>query len=193
MSAAHVVRRIAKDWETEIARPVLVALVTALAFFMFSLLFAPVRRFLFDDTVPYSVYCTAETYSTPNDLTKARTEFLLINTTDRSLSRADLQKELSNGGDSLHGPSPDVHLVYARGIGQVDSATEDTSFNKDKGGVDVMREGQNVLVQPRQLNPRAILRVNIDVSGLDPVEISRAAHGGVPFQIESYEQGCYTR
>ena len=185
-------RRIAKDWETEIARPVLVAAITALAAFMFSLLFAPVRRFLFNDTVPYPIYCTAETYSTSADHSQARTEFLLINTTDRILNRADLQKELSNAGEGLRGPSPDIRLVYIRSMGSVERAEEDKAFNAAKGSVDVKQEGHDVVVQPQHFNARAILRVNIDVSGLDSALISRAARG-VLFRIESYEQECYTR
>ncbi len=189
----RALRRTFKDWEAEIARPVLIAIVTGFAGFMFSLLFAPVRRFLFNDTVPYPIYCTAETYSTSADFTSARTEFMLINTTDRGLSRSDLEKELSGGGEGLHGPSPDLRLVYTRGIGHVVHAEGDGPFNAGKGDVNARQDGQDVIVQPQHFRPRAMLRVNVDVTGLDPIEIKRAAHTIVPFRIELYEQGCYTR
>jgi hypothetical protein len=61
VGAGRAIRRVFRGWETEIARPVLVALLTGFVFFLFSLVFAPVRRFLFASTVPYPIYCTAET------------------------------------------------------------------------------------------------------------------------------------
>jgi hypothetical protein len=188
-------RRIFKDWESEIARPVMVALLIAFTGFLFSLLFAPVRRFLFNSTVPYPIYCTAETYSLPDDLTSARTELLLINTTDEIWSRSKLERELLNAGNGLGPPSPDLWLHYKRGYGTVVRAESDMT-NGEKGQVDVhtQGDGRNVVVSPQLFKARAILRVIIDVTGLeDRSPITRAAHNIVPFRIDEYEQACYTR
>jgi hypothetical protein len=194
---AQAFGRTFKNWEAEIARPVVVAIITALALFTFSLLFAPVRQFLFDDTVPYPIYCTAETYSmptTPTDFTSARTEFLFINMTDRDLSRSDLEKELSGAGGGPRGASPDLLFVYTRGTyGRVVGAKADEQFNAGKGELAVRLKSQDVIVEPRHFKARATLRVNVDVIDLDNVEIKRAAHKFVLFQIEHYEQACYTR
>jgi hypothetical protein len=190
--AALALRRTFVNWEVEIARPVLVAVTSTFVLFAFSLLFSPVRRFLFSDTVPYPIYCTAEVYSLPTDHTSVRTELLLINTTDRRLSRADLERELS-GESGLDGPSPDITLVYTRGIGRVTTAMADAAYNDGKGEVSVSLSGNDVVVKPKHFNPRAVIRVVIDITGWDAVEVSRAAHDVVPFRIEDYEQGCYSR
>jgi hypothetical protein len=173
----------------------MVALLIAFTGFLFSLLFAPVRRFLFNSTVPYPIYCTAETYSSSDDFRSARTELLLINTTDETWSRSKLEHELQNAGDGLGHPSPDLWLHYNRGYGTVAQAESDLT-NKDKGEVLVHppADGEDVVVSPQLFKPRAILRVIIDVTGLqDGTQITRAEHSIVPFDMDEYEQGCYTR
>jgi len=181
-------RRAFEEWEKEIVRPIFVTLATAFVLFSLSLLFAPVRQFLFDHRVPYPIYCTAESYSTSAD--SARTEIVLINTTSVELSRSDLENALESAEVTA---SPDLQFVYTREIGTIVSAEPDAPFNQGKGEVTVRRDGQTVEISPHRLTPRAIIRVNIDVIGLPDDKLTRAAHDFVPFRVATYEEACYTR
>lgn len=186
----RAIRRTFDDWEKEIARPILVAVATAFVLLAFSLLFTPVREFLFGDGVEYPLYCTAESYSTSAD--SARIEVLLVNTTAHDLTRSDLERALKGSDRVVGSASPDLELVYDRDFGGIARAEADTEFNKGKGELAVRNEKDRVVISPFSLSARAVLRVNIDVTEL-PNALSRDAHRLVPLRVAQYEEACYTR
>jgi hypothetical protein len=78
-------------------------------------------------------------------------------------------------------------------VGTIVSVQADDAFNHDKGEITVSQKANSVLISPRRLAPRAILRVNIDVRGVPDEQLTRAVHDLVPFRIQAYENACYTR
>jgi hypothetical protein len=190
----HIViwKSLSKDWELQILRPILVTAMSAIVLFSGSLLFAPVRHFLFPsaERKDYPLLCTAEPI-VENTTSGKRlvVDFYVINKTDEEQTVEKLDLFLRN--PEL---SPTINLHYYREIGQFNPSA-DSNFNEDKADLEVKREGQMVQIVPKRIGPRAVARVRIEVTELPGLEeITRADRASIPFDnLAVYERACYTR
>jgi len=184
-------KRLTKDWENQILRPILVSAISAVVLVSGTLVFAPVRRFLFpsEERRDYPLLCTAEPV-VENSGNLLMVDFYIINRTDDEQTIEKLRQVLARES----GESPTINLHYYREIGQV-SPTADNNFNEDKADLEVKADGNMVQIVPKRISPRAIARVRIEVAGLpDLGGITRAAHASIPFDnLALYERACYTR
>lgn len=184
-----------KDWEHQILRPILVSVITAVVLVSGSLVFTPVRRFLFasDARSDYPLLCTAEPVveNTPSGK-RLVVDFYVINRTDDEQTDVKLRQFL----EKLENTSPTISLHYYRKVGEINPFA-DNNFNEDKADLEVKGEGPMVQIVPKRIGPRAIARVRIEVTGLPGPgldEITRAAHPSIPFDnLALYEQACYSR
>jgi hypothetical protein len=192
-----------QDWEQQILRPVLTTLLTALILFASSMLFKPVRAFLFPspDVKEYPLYCTAEPYLGPSgkDLL---VDFFIINRTNDEYSREQLSSILQSGNrDPDVVLSPDISLKYSRRIdgrpvGKVEEVLLDRDFNLNKGELAIDRRDDSVSIKINRVGERAVMKVTIRVTGLPDLEnsaVTRMAKGLVPLDFRRYQDGCYTR
>ncbi len=192
-----------QNWEQQILRPVLTSLLTALILFAGSLLFKPIRTFLFpsQEVKEYPLYCTAEPYLEPSgkDLL---VDFFIINRTNEEYSREKLDSILRSGShDSDIVLSPDIRLKYSRRvdghpIGKVEEALLDKEFNLNKGELDIDRRDDLVSIKVNRVAERAVMKVTIRVTGLPDLQnsaVTRMAKGLVPLDFRRYQDGCYTR
>jgi hypothetical protein len=188
-------KRLTKDWEHEILRPIIVSLISAVVLVSGSLVFTPVRRFLFpnDTRSDYPLLCTAEPV-VEDTLSGKRlmVDFYVINNTDDEQTDVKLGEFLKG----LEDTSPTINLHYHREIGEINPYA-DNNFNEDKADLEVKKIGSIVQVVPRRIGPRAIARVRIEVTGLpDPAlkGITRGSHPSIPFDnLAPYERACYSR
>ncbi|HXD21528.1 MAG TPA: hypothetical protein VN654_31195 [Vicinamibacterales bacterium] len=191
MNARATVGRLFKNWEREIARPILVTLLTAMLLFVCSLAFRPVRSFLFPIDSGYPLWCTAEAYAKTAD-PDLHVDVYVINRTDEAFTRDKLLERL----DQRAGASPDITSQFVRGEGTIATALPDSEFNRDKGSLSVMHHDRTLTIGVDQIQPHAILKVTAVVTGLPErpgVEITRGMATAIPFDMSPYQLACYSR
>ena len=180
-------KRLTKDWEHEILRPIVVSALGAVVLVSGALMFTPVRRFLFpeEERPDYPLICTAEPVVKGERLL---VDFYIINKTDEPQTVEKL-KEFLKGSEA----SPTIKLHYYR-PGQI-SPRADGDFNDGKADLEVQAAGEWVQIIPKRITARAIARVTIEITGLPEFEtITRDARASIPFDnLEPYERACYTR
>ena len=194
-------RRVFDNWEKEILRPVLVAVLTASVLFTFSMIFRPVRGFFFpSETTEYPLYCTAETYVRDDSSGPTLVvDFFIINRTGDEVTRDKLQQGLmERNPDPGTTASPDIQLKYTRQIGTIGRVDLDQDFNAGKGELALKNSGTDVRIVPTYFQPRAIMKVSIVV-----VDLPRSSLVGVTRTsqqalldfpaIEDYQRACYSR
>jgi hypothetical protein len=182
-----------KEWRDELPG-VAATLTSAAIVFLVSLAFKPVRSWLFPSDVinAYPVICTAEPRISGKNLI---VEFFVINQTGeeyRDTKLSDFLKQHNRDGDSE--PDPAITLPVRRDGATITDAYGDSDLNKDKGELLVTHTADRATIWIRHIQPRAVLRVFVVVSGL-PLsgDISRMAKSAVPVAYEAYQDACYTR
>ena len=194
MNARRSFGRLVDGWEKEIARPVLVTLLTALLLFLCSLAFQPVRSFLFPVDSGYPLWCTAEAYARAND-SDLHAEIYVVNRTDEELTKDKLLERLEEHAAGSN-TSPDITSAFMRQQGTIAQASSDLDFNRDKGTLTVTHRERSVTIGIDQIQPHAILRVTVVVTGLPErpgVEVTRGMPSAIPFDISPYQLACYSR
>jgi len=188
-------QRLLKDWEKEIARPILVTSLTALLLFLCSLAFRPVRGFLFPVDEGYPIWCAVEAYATETD-DELSIDVWVINRSDDDQTGDELQERL---GDRLSGAaaSPDLLLEFRRTQqGRIVRASEDGAFNRGKGRLAVDFADRAMTVRIEEIGGWAILKATASVAdypGLPGLDIPRGATVRVPFDVSTYHTACYSR
>jgi hypothetical protein len=186
--------RLFDGWETEIARPILVTLLTAFVVFLCSLALRPVRRFLFPIDAAYPLWCTAEAYATNSD-SDLHLDIYVINRTDEDLNKDKLRERLEDrlpGSDA----SPDITAEFTSDRGRIANAVADSEFNRDKGSLAVKHTDRTLTIGVDQIQPYAILRATAVVSGLPEhpgTEVTRGMPSRVPVDMSGYQRACYAR
>lgn len=186
-----------RNWQEKLLVPVLVNLTTASLLFATSLVFRPVRQWLFppERTLEYPLICTAEPYVTDSG-EKLTVDFFIINRTGEEYIREQLVQFLkTQNPDPQSSPSPDIRLNYYRKVGNIESATADTEFNDDKGDLRVSLDkvSNQIQIIVRKIQLRAVLKVNIVVAGLPDVRgVNRMTKQQIPFHYEAYQDACYS-
>ncbi len=194
----RVLARLFQNWVQQILRPVFITVLTTCILVVGSLVFKPIRSFLFPpEAIPdYPLYCTAEAYVRAGQSPRTLgVDFFVINRTGESYRREDLQAFLRAHRPDEPTVSPVIHLRYSRAIGKVDSFVFDREFNADKGEVQIVAEGTGLQIVVDYIEPRAVLKISIEIAGLPSLgSVTRATRGAVPFDdLETYERGCYSR
>ena len=167
-------------------------LLVAFILFAASLMFKPIRAWLFPpESRDYPIICSAEPVVEDQKLT---IDFFVINRTGREYTGEELSRLLRAGAaDPGSTSSPEIVLRYNRSIGKVASAHEDTDFNRDKGLMNVSTKDNDVWISVQQIKPRAIMRIAIEIADLPDLRAtSRMATGAVPFKTD-YQDACYRR
>jgi hypothetical protein len=129
-------------------------------------------------------------------------DFFIVNVTDRSYSRDDLNTMLQvlnrNPEVTL---SPDIYLKYNRMVngqprGYIERIVIDREFNPaDKGELVAELDKNDVSIKVQRIREWAVMKATISIGGLPMLEVpvSRMAKGSVPFDFEQYQSGCYSR
>ena len=196
-------RKLFENWEQQILRPIINSLLTALLLLASSLLFKPVRTFLFPspEVKEYPLDCTAEPYLDPSGKLLL-VDFFIVNRTGKEYSREDLENILRvNNPDPSTALSPDIVLEYSnlvngRPIGSIEGVLEDADFNRDKGEIVLDHRADLVSLRINRIAERAVMTVTLRVAGLPDLQnsgVSRMAKNLVPVDFRAYEAGCYTR
>ena len=171
-------------------------LTSALILFLVSLLFEPVRSFLFPSAArDYSILCVFNKRPDPTRRLLI-VEGYVINRTDKTKSDEDLRKELvAQRMESAVAPT--VTLKYDLPIGRIDSAEADDTFNADRGQLDVeLVDEKTVRLMVTRIEPFAILRANIVVSGREDnlAAVTPEATSGLvmPLAVQKFqEEACH--
>jgi hypothetical protein len=196
-------RKLFENWEQQILRPIINSLLTALLLLASSLLFKPVRTFLFPspEVKEYPLHCTAEPYLDPSGK-RLLVDFFIINRTGKDYSREDLESILrANNPDPSAALSPDIVLKYSnlvngRPIGSIEEVLEDADFNRDKGEIVLDHRADLASLRINSIAERAVMKVTLRIVGLPDLQnsgVSRMAKNLVPVDFRPYEAGCYTR
>jgi hypothetical protein len=154
----------AKAYKAELPS-VAATLTTTLIIFLVSLLFEPVRTFLFPSVASdYSILCVFNKRPDPTRKFLI-VEGYVINRTDDTKFAADLQKELlAQAKDGAVAPT--ITLKYDLPVGRIDTAEADDTFNADRGTLEVERiDDKTVVLTVRRIEPFTILKANVVVSG----------------------------
>ena len=170
------------------------SLTTALALFLFSLLFAPVRGWLFGAGAPdYPIFCTADPVQGPGDTRII--EFYVVNRSRHDYTAPELQRALSAAlqGTGTTGAAA-IGLPFEQGEGLIARAYPDTEFNDGKGVLGVERTAEGVRIVIQRIHGASILRAKIEVAGMEPNSaMERDTKLAVPFEFEDIQEACYTR
>lgn len=196
-------RKLFENWEQQILRPIINSLMAALLLFASSLLFKPVRTFLFPspEVKEYPLHCTAEPYLDPSGQFLL-VDFFIINRTGKEYSREDLENILrANNPDPSIVMSPDIVLKYSnlvngRPIGRIEEVLENSDFNHDKGEIVLNHRADLASLRINSIAERAVIKVTLKIAGLPDLQnagVSRMAKNLVPVNFRPYEAGCYTR
>lgn len=183
----------AQQWRAELPR-VAASLTTALALFLASLTFAPVREFFFGEEVrSYPIFCTADPVVAPGG--RRIVEFYIVNRSPDDYTADALQRELN---EALRGTgssaSAAIVLPFDGVEGRIERAYADADFNRGKGELLVRAEPGAVRLVLRQIDGGAILRAVIVLADMPDIgPIPRDAKVAVPFDFQDIQQACYTR
>lgn len=170
------------------------SLTTALALFLFSLLFAPVRGLLFGTGAPdYPIFCTADPVQGPGDTRIV--EFYVVNRSRHGFTAPELQRTLDEAlaGSGTAGAAA-IRLPFKKIEGRVAKAAPDAEFNDGKGVLGVVHDADGVRIVIQQIHGASILRARIEVAGMEPNSaMTRDTKLAVPFDFEDLQESCYTR
>jgi hypothetical protein len=187
-------------------RPVAVNLSTALVLFLSSLLFAPVRHWLFPPEIveTYPLICVVEPYL--HESTKQlAVDVYVVNRRAKRYTREDLQAFLRDHYPQ-HTPEevrPDFETRYMRGVGDLVKVERNKQFNRDKGELRIhedKKDSRNIRIEVWEIEPRAIMKVTMLFEGIlknypakykQPGGFSRAATTLIPFRYRSYAPGIF--
>jgi len=182
--------RVFQEWQTNIARPVVVAVVatfltTAGGVFLGYLLGS---RFPY-----YPLQCFAEPYRTEDMKSdEMLVDFYIVNPgkeIDRDTLQARLNSSSASGYVSLQ-PDTILKMNTAGKVERVDNHEED--FNLHKGHVTASHGDRFVKIQIYELGQRSIWKTTIKFSGLSRTNlVSRAATVALPFDYGEPQQHCY--
>jgi len=194
VKAEGLARRLFDAWLDQLPS-VAGTLTTALILFLVSLVFAPVRAWLFRPyDIDYPLICTAEL--TGDAATERRVvEFYLINRTGRGFTRDELQRRIDSEleGTGVSG-RPTLQLTYDRTVGHIETAWADAPFNASKGEVRVSSTADTVRIDVEKVGPRAILRVNIELAEQGTkTRVMRSDYASIPFILDDIRDSCYGR
>jgi hypothetical protein len=170
------------------------ALTVSFLLFLIPTAFASVRNWLWPPPVAYPIVCTAEPVWRGG--TKRLVEIYLVNTANEAFTSDQLSERLGAAlGESAKDASTGVFFPYQEGRPRAESAVADKPFNSGKGELEVQLTDRGVRVRPLDVEPLAILRVNVlfPVDD-DSVEFDRGAKGTAGMlDLERPQAGCFTR
>ncbi|BCO08856.1 hypothetical protein GF1_12320 [Desulfolithobacter dissulfuricans] len=192
-------RSLFDKWPQNILRPVAVNVLSAVVLFLLAVSLKPLVFSLFQgpQLPEYPLFCTAEPYLGSGNR-EMNIDFFIINRTGEPRTREQLIRDLrALNPDADRTLSPDIELELNR-EGEV-QVLQDKDFNSGKGRLRVVRdpEGQKIKIIVDRIEPRAILKVVIRVSGVRFVsrKLNRGVKGEVGRVLRNYEQfqdSCYT-
>jgi hypothetical protein len=193
--------KISEKWQENWFFPVLVNLTTGLIVFLVLTIFTPVGNWLFPPDVVegYPLICRADPY--PGDSAGVlNVDFFIVNANqdNEGFKYAKLQKFISdNHPDPDNTSNPDIILPLrdAGGSKRILAAYPDSSFNGNKGSLDVKitDDAKSVRIRVNEIKANAILKVVMQVSGVMGSNIiTRDSYPNVPFHFGTLHSQCYT-
>jgi hypothetical protein len=187
----------------KILAPVAVNLITAAAIFLTSLLFAPVREWVFgrDTYTEYPLFCRAEPFVDETVKNRLHIDFLITNKSDQEYDFVRLKHELQKVFGAETARSPQIILkrkvVLDTPLGKIVSAKADDAFNLGKGELVVKldKSDTDINIEVRSIKEQSVLRTLIEVDGiqgLNPLVVDRRTTVQVPFYVEELEKNCFS-
>mgnify|MGYP003583458087 CR=1 FL=1 len=173
------------------------SLTTALIVFIASLSFKPVRDWVFAPEVKgYPITCSFKP-RIDSERKILVIEGFFINTTDKSLDRKALDGLLSASAEAPRS-STIVVRYSADSPGRIVAARAAESFNYFRGKLRVeLKENQHVEISIEGIDPRAILKADIEIAGRDMLIANQPDEtaGALPVPLEGVIRlqhgGCY--